>query len=261
MIPHAHVNVGEFSSAIKQLARGSMRAAVSLSNQIALDITREWFNRLPPPVSQIMAKRAEIRNYLRAPIGPKAPRRKRRKAIFTPAEIEKLRSLGGTPKLQAKQPKKSPLRRMNLIVQARNRASGKGLYGAAMRRHAGGLARRALTGVGYLKIILLPVIRGLNPLVPPGFKMPFSETGGSGGGKISIWPGSKGAGIVTPARGKNAAALLNLRWSLHGPREGYARGLILGGWHRAVAFKLQKIKNRIEREMQGEFSKVNARRR
>jgi len=234
-----HVDLSEFSAAIKQLSRGSRKAAVSLSNQIALDIVREWFNRVPPPIGQIDAKRREIRSYLQAQLSTRVRLAKSGKKFIKVGR------------------KANQLRRVHLITQARQRKAGKkGLYGQRMRSAAAGLARRAQTGVGYLKAILLPVIRGLNPVVK--YKMPYSETGGAG--KIAIWPGSKGGGKVTPASG-NPFAILNMRWSLHGPREGYARGLILSGWHQAVAFKLQKLKSRIEREMQGEFNRVNARRR
>ena len=85
------------------------------------------------------------------------------------------------------------------------------------------------------------------------------ETGGHWAIGFPIWPGSKGHGIATPAIGKNPFAILDLTWSLHGPREGYARSLIMAGWQAATAFKLQKLRNRIEREMQPELNRVSVR--
>jgi hypothetical protein len=239
MNPRATVDAREFNAAIRQLSGGVKSKAVQLANQIALDVSREWFNRLPPPIGQISAKRQEIREYLRTRIGVNTKRGKARR-----------KGLEGT--------KRTPLMRLNLIVQARRaRAGQRGLYGPAMKAAAGSFARRAQASVGSLKAMLLPVIRRLNPLVK--YKMPFAETGGAGGGRISIWPGSRGYGKATPAVGKSPLAILNLAWNLKGPRAGYAQSLVLGGWRQATEFKLAKLKSRIEREMQGEFDRVNTR--
>ena len=239
MTPTVRIDATQFNSAIRQLSGGVRSRAGELSNQIALDVSREWFNHMPPPISAIEAKRREIRDYLRQPLA---------------TNIKLAKSGKSKGKLVRRGSKANQLRRVHLIVQARRRNEGKrGLYGSAMKTAAGNFARRAQTSVGYLKVMLLPVIRGLNPLVK--YKMPWSETGGSGN-KIAIWPGSKGFGKVTPAAGKNPLTILNLRWSLRGPREGLARVFILAGWNYAVQFKLQKLRNRIEREMNPEFSKV-----
>jgi hypothetical protein len=229
MIPRAEIDIREFNRAIAQLSKGATKKAVELSNQIALDVAREWFNSMPPPIGQIQAKRREIRSYLRARIGKRLSKSQR--------------SAG-----------KSQLMRGHLIIQARRRRAGqRGLYGDAMKRAAGAFAGRAQRAVGYLKVMLLPVIRALNPVVR--YKMPFSETRGS----ISIWPGSKGYGRARIAMGANPLAILSLGWNFHGPREGYARGLVMAGWRQAADFKLGRLKRMIERELQPEFNKVNAR--
>ena len=184
MIARADIDAREFNRAIAQLSKGIPKLAVQIANQTALDVSREWFNVLPPPINQVRAKRREIRSYLRAVVGNKRLTRKERKAG------------------------RVPLMRLHLIVQSRRRKSGqRGLYG-----------QRAQSSVGYLKAMFLPVIRALNPVVR--FKMPNSETGGTA--KLSIWPGSKGHGRARLAAGSNPLAILNLAWNFKGPREGLA---------------------------------------
>lgn len=239
MSPRVSIDAREFNRAIQQLSKGVKQKAVDLSNQVALDVAREWFNALPPPIAQVQTKRREIRSYLRQTVAVriKLATSGKRKGKFIVAGK-----------------KGDQLQRRHLIVQARRaRAGERGLYGTRMRQFAAGLSRRAQISVGYLKAMLLPVIRALNPVVK--FKMPYGETGGSG--KISLWPGSKGYGRAKIAVSQ-PLAILNLAWNFHGPREGYARGLVMAGWRQAADFKLQKLRNRIERELQPELAKVNA---
>lgn len=238
MTPRANIDAREFSRAIQQLSKGVKKKAVELSNQIALDVSREWFNAMPPPIGQVEAKRREIRGYLNQPLA---------------TNIKLATSGKRKGKFIKRGKKKDFLQRRHLVLQARRRRSGqRGLYGQRMRTFAGGFSRRAQIGVGYLKAMLLPVIRALNPVVK--YKMPYGETGGTG--KISIWPGSKGHGRATIATAR-PLAILNLGWNFHGPREGYARGLVMSGWRQAADFKLQKLKNRMERELNPELNKVN----
>lgn len=242
MTPKASTDLREFNTAIRQLSGGVAKLAVSLSNQIALDVSREWFNALPPPISAVTAKRAEIKAYMNQVLAVRV----------------KIATSGRNRGKFIKTGKKtSQLQRRHLILQARRRRAGqRGLHGRRMAAAAAAFARRAQVSVGYLKVILLPVIRALNPLVK--YKMPFSETGGAS--KLAIWPGSKGHGIAKPAIGKNPLAILDLAWSMRGPREGYARGLVMAGWRRAAEYKLQKLRNRIERELKPELDRVSVRR-
>jgi hypothetical protein len=242
MSPRAEIDVREFNQAIRQLSAGSKKKAVELSNQIALDVSREWFNAMPPPIAQIAAKRREISAYMRQPLATKI----------------KLATSGTRKgKFVQRGTRANALQRRHLILQARQRRAGKrGLYGDEMRRFAAAFSGRAARSVGYLKVMLLPVIRALNPVVK--YKMPYSETGGSG--KISIWPGSKGYGRAKLAFGANPLAILYLAWNFIGPQAGRAAGLVMAGWRQAADFKLGKLRRMIERELQPELDKVNAKR-
>ena len=234
----ADIDTRQFSQAIQQLSKGVSQKAIELSNQIALDVAREWFNYLPPPISQVDARRREIRSYLNQPLATR---------------VQLATSGKRKGKFIKKGRKNDMLQRRHLIVQARRRRAGeRGLHGARMRKFAAGFSRRAQIGVGYLKAILLPVIRALNPVVK--YKMPYGETGAN---RIALWPGSKGYGRATLAFSR-PLAILNLAWNFHGPREGYARSLVMIGWRHAADFKLQKLRNRIERDLHPELVKVNA---
>lgn len=243
MMPRADIDVREFNRAIQQLSKGVKEKAVHLSNQIALDVASEWFDALPPPINQIQAKRSEIRRYLHQVLAVRIKLAKSGKRFLKSGKM------------------KNQLQRRHLIIQARNRRAGKrGLYGKTMKKAAGAFAQRAQVSVGYLKVILLPVIRSLNQVMRMAqaqgiraYVKRFSETAGA----ISIWPGSKGYGKVMPAAGSNPLAILNLQWSFHGPREGYARSLVMAGWRQAADFKLGKLRRRIERELHPELNKVN----
>jgi hypothetical protein len=241
MIPRAEIDIREFNRAIATLAKGSRQKAVHIANQVALDVAGEWFDVMPPPIGQINQRRREIRSYMQAVIGRRLSRKERKAG-------------------------KHQLMRMHLIIQSRRRRAGlRGLYGDEMRRLSGRFSGQAQRSVGYLKVMLLPIIRGLNRVMRTaqasgirGYVKRFAETGGAGGGRISIWPGSGGYGIVTPAAGTNPLAILRLQWNFHGPREGYARGLVIAGWRHAADFKLGKLRRMIERELHPELNRVNA---
>lgn len=271
MIPRADIDTREFNRAIRQLSGGVKGKAAALSNQIAMDVVREWFNWLPPKVSTIRAKRKEIKNYLTQVLISKRikvyrfyaakVKRKLDKSSLKPGEtFDPERNVAVRTVIRKRtkyrRTDKKDLQTRHLILQSSRRKEGlRGLYGKEMARFAGAFSRRAQISVGYLKVVMLPIIRTLNRVAK--YPMPWSETGGNAGGRISIWPGSKGHGIAIKALGKNPVATLDMAWNLKGPRESYARSLIFLGWRHAVDFKLGKLRRQIELGINPDLRKVN----
>lgn len=207
-------------------------------NQVALDITRDMWNALPP--QNVAVKRSEVSNYLWAEM-PEAMQRHR---IIKSGPRKGVSVIVGRKKTRGKAGRR--LYRIHLIVQARRRKEGKkGLYGEEMVRYAGAFAARAVRSVGYFKVVLLPIIRTLNPMVK--FKMPFRETAGAG--KISIWPGGRGYGFAKFATSNNPLAILNARWNFKGSRADYARSLVLNAFTRAWIAKIGKMQRAIARKL------------
>ena len=120
------------------------------------------------PPRNVQTQRVRVANYLQQTIGDiNAKSRKTGKRI-------------GRSRL---------LRRVHLIVQARNAKEGKiGLYGKLMREAAGSFMRRSVGSVGYLKSGVVKALR----IVSPG----FNQFGGKRGTKktgIHMVPGNAAA--------------------------------------------------------------------
>lgn len=234
------LNTREFSAAIRQLARKLPQEKLpQLLNQAALDVAGEAFDAIPPASGAVDSTRLKLRRFLREQLSTTI------KLATSGKRKGSLIRRGG----RAKQ-----LIRANLLANYwRGRAGKPGLYGAAMRKYTGKLTGARTRGVGFIKSVFLPIIRGLNPLVK--YKFPFNKTA-----KIARWPGSKGFGIATPARPSwNPVATFEIRNDIRNSQAGKVQNLYFRVVQAAIDFKAAKLQRQFERELQAEFNKVNAR--
>lgn len=182
------IDASELNRAIAEYAKTTTRAWPEIMNQRAANVIRRMLEIIPPKPGEEQATRANVRNELTEELAVKvrlatSGKRKGQFLRVGSKHFSRRRTKG----------KDRSLRRVHLIAQAARRKAGKkGLYGESMRLYAAKMVQSRQVGVGWIKAMLIPLARGLQPFIR--YKIPARYTS-----RISRWVGSVGYGIVRPA--------------------------------------------------------------
>lgn len=150
-IANVEVDTSRFDRAVKIGLEQTTRSMAEFMRARMFFLLVRMFVLMPP--RNVQTQRNRIANYLQATIG----------------DINKINKKTGK-----RYGKTRLLRRVHLIVQARNAKAGNpALYGQTMREAAGNFMRKSVGSVGYLKSGIVKAIRR----VSPGFSQYGRTTG------------------------------------------------------------------------------------
>ena len=191
----------EFDAAIAEYIQTTRRDICDIVNQRAYNVAVRAFDLTPPSGS------AGKMGIAGAPT-IYAEKQKIKAELYRKLADSLIRPKTGPNKGKLKQGRHK-IRAKNftfgvLIYQARRGRYGQpGLYGAEMEARSTGMIEARVRGVGYLKAVWLPILRGLHNIVR--FKVwPKQRMD-----ELARWPGSVGWGSVQPAQpGDNVFVLL-----------------------------------------------------
>jgi len=200
-------------------------------NQAILDVCVKAYDETPPytggkgGTGMPAAKRKEIKAHLTQVLAQK----------FTRSKSGKSRKAGRA---------RDQLRRVDLITQAwRHKHGLKGLYGEAMRKASSRFLKGAVSSVGYMKSVFLPIIRTLNPLV----KYKFYGTRG-----VAHWSnsGSK-AGTLPAKKGWNPAAKVIMDIRIADTQLGKMSAVQTQAMQKAIEWKTGKLRDDLIKAIAG----------
>jgi len=232
------IDTRQFKEAIRFVHQNTRKDLAEILNQRAFNVAARAIDDMKPAPGSEQGTRGRIKAYMDTPLG--APK------------LRVIQSGKRRGQLTRKGRKQDRLTRKNLIVQARRAKAGlTGLYGMAMRMEAGELSRRAQVGVGFLKSPFLPIIKGLHALVK--YKRVRTAWG-----RISVWPGSKGYGKITPAKaGFNVFVEMLMRWQVPGAPTKVQR-MVLPHLQAAFDAEAREMVRHTTEKLQQTANKVNA---
>lgn len=201
------------------------RDLATVVNQTAFNVAARAFHATPPRTSdngqQMQGVRLAVQNYLRQQLSTRI-------------------KLGTSGKRKGKRfrfkARNKELQRVHLILNARRGKAGKpGLYGKAMLRASGGFVKKARAGVGFLKSVWLPVLRGLWGVVKfRGFA--------KGTSTVARWANSAGSGTATAAKpGATVAAILSVSAKVKGAQDARAGAVMTRAVNEAVVAETREM--------------------
>jgi hypothetical protein len=224
------IRTDEFSAAARQLAAAMRKSAPNFMAQAGLDVASHAFEQVPPfgPGDERMqTQRNKVSRYLNEYIGNQRIRKKTGKKVK----------------------RNKALMRKHLIIQARRAARGMpGLYGQAMFHRSADFSRKAAKGVGFLKSLFIPIIRGLNATPGKLFRYPRSKYD-----RVSVWPGSDGSGTVniTGANSDVVSVIMEMKARIRDIEAGKVQNILIRALQHGINFKTGKMQRELAR-MAGE---------
>ncbi len=230
----------QFREALQAYLPTTKRSLSEVLNRRAYVVAGRTLDSMKPEPGREQSERRRIRSYLNSVVSTRLKVFKggKRKGQF------------GRAGARANQ-----LARVNLIIQKRRSKMGlKGLYGQEMITAEGKFKQAAQVGVGYLKSPFVAVVRDLRAYI----KGPIPRIRTSWG-RISIWPGSKGRGLVNPANpGINPAVVMQMKWQTKG-HASKVESLTVPHLQAAFNAEAAEIMEHVRRKMQADADKINAR--
>jgi hypothetical protein len=235
----ATLDLTQFKGAMKQLYRTIPIGLADLNNQTAYDVAGKALEDTEPhDRAETQSKRVAIKAYLN--------------------DYRVVDQLTGGWRHGRKGRGNTRVKIVNLIInKIRGKLGLKGLYGSSgeksMKEAEGKFLRAHQNVVGYLQSVLIPIIVGLNAFVK-------YKSGSSKYNFITRWPGSTGAGKVEPSRpGWNPITIFETMVAVDKNQEGKVSMIELKAMQGAIDWKTGKMERAVQRALQPEFDKVNAR--